>query len=57
MANEKTKIKILARLSYQEFPYVEMVNKCYPGVPVVGTPDGWVLFRSIDDYFKYQKLG
>ena len=53
MTNEKSKIKILDCLSFQDYPYLELVNKCYPGVPVVATLNGWVLFRSLEDFYNW----
>lgn len=48
------KVEILDRLSFKEFPCLELVNKRYPFVPVVATPHGWLLFRSLEDYYNYQ---
>ena len=53
MTIEKSKIKFLDRLSFQEFPSLELVNKRYPGVPVVATSKGWVLFRSLADFYTW----
>ena len=53
MTNEKSKIKFLDCLSFQEFPTLEKVNKCYPGVPVIATLKGWVLFRSLEDFYTW----
>lgn len=53
MTIEKSKIKILDCLSFQEFPSLESVNKRYPGVPVVATSIGWVLFRSLEDFYTW----
>ena len=54
MTNKKSNVEILDRLSFKEFPYQALVNERYPGVPVVATPKGWVLFRSLEDYYNYQ---
>ena len=48
-----SKITILDRLSFEDFPSLEKVNKCYPGVPVVATNKGWVLFRSLEDFYTW----
>ena len=46
-------IKFLDVLSYKEFTSLDEVNKRYPGVPVVATNDGWVLFRSLQDFYAW----
>ena len=48
-----TKIKILDRLSFEDYPSIDKVNKSYPGVPVVATSNGWVLFRSLEDFYTW----
>ena len=54
MTKKKYNLEILDCLSFKEYPYLELVNKRYPGVPVVATSYGWVLFRSLEDYYNYQ---
>ena len=46
-------IKFLDVLSYKEYPSIDKVNKCYPGVPVVATTNGWALFRSLEDFYTW----
>ena len=46
-------VKFLDVLSYKEFSSLDEVNKRYPGVPVVATNDGWVLFRSLQDFYAW----
>lgn len=48
-----TKIKFLDRLSFEDYPSIDKVNRCYPGVPVVSTPNGWLLFRSLEDFYAW----
>ena len=53
MKKDNPKIKILDKLSFEDYSSLEKVNKCYPGVPVVATSTGWVLFRSLEDFYNW----
>lgn len=53
MSKEMSKIKFLDCLSFDEYPRLKDVRKRYPGIPVFPTPDGWALFRSLDDFYAW----